>query len=83
VAIETLSPEKKLHMRFQFDAVDGGVGITDTWQLEANTPGPLNWLAKKKVKAAVSENLTKLKHLLENGQVVLQDGRTEMLERVP
>jgi uncharacterized membrane protein len=82
VAIETLPPEKNLHMRFQFDAVDGGVDITDTWQLEANTTGPLNWLAEKKVKAAVSQNLEKLKRLLENGRVTLQDGRTEILERI-
>jgi uncharacterized membrane protein len=82
VAIETLPPETKLHMRFQFDAVSGGVEIKDTWQLESNAPGPLNWLAKNKVKAAVSQNLEKLKHLLENGRVTLQDGRIETLEKV-
>jgi len=82
VAIETLPPEKKLHMRFQFDTVDGGVEITDTWQLEANAPGPLNWLAEKKVKSAVTQNLKKLKYLLENGHVTLQDGRIENLERI-
>jgi uncharacterized membrane protein len=82
VAIETLPPEKKLHMRFQFDKVDGGVEITDTWQLEANAPGPLHWLAEKKVKSAVTQNLKKLKSLLENGRVTLQDGRTENLERI-
>ncbi|MFN2151082.1 MAG: SRPBCC family protein [Anaerolineales bacterium] len=82
VAIETLPPERKLRMRFQFDPVNGGVEITDTWQLEADAPGPLNWLAKKKVKAAVSQNLAKLKRLLEHGRVTLQDGRVEMLERV-
>ena len=82
VAIETLPPEKKLHMHFQFDSVNGGVEITDTWQLEADTPGPLNWLAKMKVKSAVSQNLEKLKHLLEKGRVTLQDGRIETLEKV-
>jgi uncharacterized membrane protein len=83
VAIKTLPPERKLHIRFQFGSADGGVEITDTWQLESGIPGPLNWFAKKKVKAAVSENLKKLKRLLEIGEVTLQDGRTEKLSRVP
>jgi len=75
VSIETLPPEKYLNMRFQFEPIENGTQLVDEWQLDTGAPGPLKWLAAKKVKAAVSENLEKLKTLLENGQVTLQDGR--------
>ena len=75
VAIETLPPERPLQMCFQFEPIDGGTRITDEWKLEAGVPGPFAWLATRKVKSAVSENLTKLKALLEMGHVTLQNGR--------
>lgn len=76
VAIETLPPERKLQMRFQFKAVEGGkTQIDDKWHLETNKPRLLEWIATNKVKTAVLENLEKLKTLIETGQVILQDGR--------
>jgi uncharacterized membrane protein len=75
VAIETLPPEKKLNMRFRFKSIENGTQIVDEWQLDTNTPGPLEWLAARRVKSAVFENLQKLKTLLETGHVELQDGR--------
>jgi hypothetical protein len=49
--------------------------IRDQWKLDTGRPAPLERLAQGRVKAAVSENLRKLKELLQEGQVVLQDGR--------
>ena len=74
-AIETLPPEKRLHMRFLFKPIANGTELSDEWQLESNIPSPFDWLAMNKVKTAVSENLNKLKTLLETGHVRLQDGR--------
>lgn len=75
VAIETLPPAPKLNMRFRFEPVENGTQVVDEWQLEADVPAPFTWFAARKVKSAVSENLRKLKKLLETGQVTLQDGR--------
>ena len=75
VAIETLPPEKKLFMRFTFKEEMNGTRLVDEWALESNTPDPFEWLAAKRVKLAVLQNLKKLKKLLETGHVTLQDGR--------
>ena len=52
--------------------------VRDEWQLESGLPAPLEWLGGGRIKSAVAENLSKLKELLEEGQVVLQDGRLAM-----
>jgi uncharacterized membrane protein len=80
VTIETLPPERPLKMRFEFEPTDNGTQIKDIWQLETGVPKPFNWFAARKVKSAVSENLRKLKDLLETGHVILQDGRERHLE---
>jgi hypothetical protein len=49
--------------------------IRDEWKLDTGRPAVLERLARGRVKAAVAENLAKLKELLEEGRVVLQDGR--------
>jgi predicted DNA-binding protein (UPF0251 family) len=49
--------------------------IRDQWKLDTGRPALLEWLARGRVKSAVSENLSKLKELLQEGRVVLQDGR--------
>jgi uncharacterized membrane protein len=49
--------------------------IRDQWKLDTGRPALLERLARGRVKSAVSENLTKLKELLQEGRVVLQDGR--------
>jgi carbon monoxide dehydrogenase subunit G len=49
--------------------------IRDQWKLDTGMPALLERLAHGRVKSAVSENLTKLKELLQEGRVVLQDGR--------
>jgi uncharacterized membrane protein len=49
--------------------------IRDQWKLDTGRPALLERLARGRVKSAVSENLSKLKELLQEGRVVLQDGR--------
>ena len=49
--------------------------IRDQWKLDTGRPALLERLARGRVKSAVSENLSKLKELLQEGGVVLQDGR--------
>ena len=49
--------------------------IRDEWKLDTGMPVLLERLARGRVKSAVAENLAKLKGLLEEGQVVLQDSR--------
>ena len=75
VAIETLPPGRKLNIRFQFKPMDIGTQMIDEWQLEIDTPQPFRMIAAKKIRSADSENLEKLKILLESGKVTLQDGR--------
>lgn len=53
--------------------------IRDEWRLDSGWPAPLEWLGAGRIKSAVAENLAKLKELLEEGQVVLQDGRQAVL----
>ena len=48
--------------------------IRDEWKLDTGRPAILERLALRRVKSAVAENLAKLKKLLEEGRVVLQDG---------
>jgi hypothetical protein len=49
--------------------------LKDAWKLDTARPVILERLAGGRVKSAVAENLAKLKELLEEGRVVLQDGR--------
>lgn len=79
VVIETLPPAQPLTMQFTFESVKGGTRLTDRWEFDPSVPGPLAWLATRRVKSAVAENLEKLKQLLETGAVALQDGRQVVL----
>jgi uncharacterized membrane protein len=54
--------------------------ILDRWKLDTGHLGILQMLAKGRVRSAVEENLGKLKELLEQGSVTLQDGRQVLLE---
>jgi hypothetical protein len=49
--------------------------LRDEWKLDTGRPAVLERLARGKVKSAVAENLAKLKELLEEDRVVLQDSR--------
>ena len=75
VAVKTLpqsSPD--FARKFTLNAEGNTTRIRDEWKLDTGRPTILERLALRRVKSAVAHNLTKLKELLEEGRVVLQDG---------
>jgi uncharacterized membrane protein len=76
VAVKTL-PQSSPSFERRFTLYEEGdtTRIRDQWKLDTGRPALLERLARGRVKSAVSENLTKLKELLQEGRVVLQDGR--------
>jgi uncharacterized membrane protein len=76
VAVKTL-PQSSPSFERRFTLYEEGdtTRIRDQWKLDTGRPALLERLARGRVKAAVSENLTKLKELLQDRRVVLQDGR--------
>jgi uncharacterized membrane protein len=76
VAVKTL-PQSSPSFERMFTLYEEGdtTRLGDEWKLDTGSPTILERLARRRVKSAVAENLTKLKELLEEGRVVLQDGR--------
>ena len=76
LAVKTL-PQSSPSFERRFTLYEEGdtTRIRDQWKLDTGRPALLERLARGRVKSAVSENLTKLKELLQEGRVVLQDGR--------
>lgn len=66
-------------IRYQFDAMDAGTRLSDHWQLQSGHNALLERLGTHRIRAAVTENLEKLKELLETGTTQLQDGRISNL----
>jgi uncharacterized membrane protein len=78
VAIEVLPPGVKLIMRFTLQSSphnDNGTVVVDEWKIDTGIPALFARIGVTNVKAAVAENLEKLKQLLETGKTILQDGR--------
>jgi uncharacterized membrane protein len=76
VAVKTLPQSSpRLEMRFTLYEEGNTTLVRDEWKLETRRPAILEKLAGGRVRSAVAENLAKLKELLEEGRVVLQDGR--------
>jgi uncharacterized membrane protein len=75
VAVKTL-PQSSPGFERRFSLYEEGntTRIRDEWKLDTGRPAVLERLALRRVKSAVAENLAKLKKLLEEGRVVLQDG---------
>jgi len=80
IVVKTL-PQSVPNLEMKFTMYEEGntTHVRDEWSLDSGWPAPLEWLAVGRIKSAVAENLLKLKQLLEEGQVVLQDGRLAML----
>ena len=76
VALKTV-PQSSPSFERRFTLYEEGdtARIRDQWKLDTGMPALLERLARGRVKSAVSENLSKLKELLQEGSVVLQDGR--------
>ncbi len=75
VEIATSGFTPALVMRFELQRVGAVTRLTDTWTLETQYPRPLELLGTRRIRSGVTENLEKLKQLLELGAVHLQDGR--------
>ena len=76
IAVETTSnSQPRFQRRFVFEPTEQGTKIIDTWKLDAGANPLVQWLGSLRVKAAVAENLDKLRELLETGETQLQDGR--------
>ena len=80
VAVKTL-PQSSPSFERRFTLYEEGntTLIRDEWKLDTGRPVVLEKLAGGRVKSAVAENLAKLQELLEEGRVVLQDGRQVIL----
>jgi uncharacterized membrane protein len=76
VGVKTL-PQSSPSFERKFTLYEEGdtTRLRDEWKLDTGRPAFLERLAGGRVKSAVAENLAKLKELLEEGRVVLQDGR--------
>jgi uncharacterized membrane protein len=81
VAIEVQLPSLKATMRFTFGPShnDNGTVVVDEWKFDTGIPALFARIGVTNVKAAVAENLEKLKELLETGKTILQDGREERI----
>lgn len=75
----TPDSEPTFERRLTFAAVDGGTQVTDSWNLEIGANPLVEKIGKGRVRAAVADNLGKLKELLETGSTRLQDGRVSRL----
>jgi uncharacterized membrane protein len=75
VAVKTL-PQSSPSFERRFTLYEEGdtSRIRDRWKLDTGRPAILESLARGRVKSAVAKNLAKLKELLEEGRVILQDG---------
>jgi len=75
LAVKTL-PQSSPSFERRFTLYEEGntTRLRDEWKLDTGRPAILERLALRRVKSAVAHNLAKLKKLLEEGRVVLQDG---------
>jgi carbon monoxide dehydrogenase subunit G len=65
--------------RFELEPTPFGTRLRDHWQLQTGHHPLLERLGTRQIRAAVTENLGKLKELLETGTTQLQDDRTTTL----
>ena len=80
VAVKTLPQSSpSFERRFTLYEEGNATRVRDEWKLDTGRPVVLEKLAGGRVKSAVAENLAKLQELLEEGRVVLQDGRQVIL----
>jgi uncharacterized membrane protein len=80
IMVKTLPPSSpNLEMTLILQEDGNATLVRDEWRLDSGLPAPIEWLGSGRIKSAVAENLTKLKDLLEDGRVILQDGRQARL----
>lgn len=80
VAVKSLPQSSPgFEIRFTLGDEHGTTRVRDEWKLDIGRSALIEWLGARRVKSAVAENLIRLKELLEEGRVVLQDGRRATL----
>jgi uncharacterized membrane protein len=76
VTIQTLPGSYPIfEIRYSFEQIGTDTRIFNEWKLELGKNIIIEKLIFKKIKKAIMENLSKMKQLLEKGNVQLQDGR--------
>lgn len=75
LTVETVDGAPIFRRHIVFRQIEGGTRLVDSWDLETGYPSALELLASGRIRRAVASNLEKLKQLLEDGAVQLQDGR--------
>ena len=84
VEIRTMNRSSpSFRIRYTVEPVGSGTRLSDHWWLETGHNTLLERLGGGRIRSSVTENLGKLKELLETGATELQDGRTSRLDAYP
>lgn len=75
LTVETVDGAPIFRRHIEFRQTSGGTRLIDSWELTTGYPRVLELFAVLRIRRAVAANLGKLKRLLEDGEVQLQDGR--------
>lgn len=75
LTVETVDGAPVFWRHIEFRQTRRGTRLIDSWDLATGYPAALELFAVRRIRRAVASNLEKLKQLLENGAVELQDGR--------
>ncbi len=79
VAVRTTGSTPAFERVFTFEETPTGTRLIDVWELDTGLNQLVEQLGAGRIKAAVADNLGKLKQLLESGETRLQDGRMSNL----
>ena len=74
LTVETVEGVPVFRRNIEFRQTQRGTRLLDSWDLATGYPAALELFAVRRIRRAVASNLEKLKQLLENGTVELQDG---------
>lgn len=75
LTVETVEGAPVFCRHIEFRQTRRGTRMIDSWDLATGYPAALELFAVRRIRRAVASNLEKLKQLLEEGTVQLQDGR--------
>ena len=81
LTVETVEGAPVVRRHIEVRPAPGGTRLVDRWELETGYPRALELFAVRRIRKAVASNLEKLKRLLEDGVVQLQDGRVVSVDR--
>ena len=81
LTVETVDGTPVVRRHIAFRQTRRGTRLIDSWDLATGYPGVLELFAVRRIRRAVAANLEKLKQLLEEGAVQLQDGRSVSVDR--